>query len=231
MKDNKQWYKENVSNKMKNNESQAKKQRDYEKINKKASENRISLATGLIIILIFLAFLIFVYKPNSVDILEDLKSTFTNVTIIILGIIVSLIIIVNLLVKDKKNLSNLLKIILLFNIVALAVVFYIEIDLNNTYNNEEKFGELYDTKIENKSDKEYVDIWQSLINMNLKTKTEKEVFIDENMSQFRYFRIRIYLILILYVITMMINTYIISKIDKSIKGQEILAKNDKILFK
>lgn len=116
-------------------------------------------------------------------------------------------------------------------IVVLIVSFFIEFNLNKTYNSKEEFERLYDTKIENKSDKKYVDIWQSLINMNLKTKTEKEVFIDENMTQFTYFRIRIYLIFILYVITLMINTYEISKIDKSIKGQEILSKDDKILNK
>ena len=231
MKNNNQWYKENISRNMKENESKAKQQIKYEKANKKTAENRIRLVTALIIILIFLVFLIFFYKPNSIDILEELKKTFTNLEILMLAIIVSSIVIINLVVKDKRNLSNLLKIVLAFNIVVLIVSFFIEFNLNKTYNSKEEFERLYDTKIENKSDKKYVDIWQSLINMNLKTKTEKEVFIDENMTQFTYFRIRIYLIFILYVITLMINTYEISKIDKSIKGQEILAKNDKILNK
>ena len=231
MKNNNQWYKENISRNMKENESKAKQQIKYEKANKKTVENRITLVIALILILIFLVFLIFFYKPNSIDILEELKKTFTNLEILMLAIIVGSIIIINLVVKDKRNLSNLLKIVLAFNIVVLIVSFFIEFNLNKTYNSEEEFGRLYDTKIENKSDKKYVDIWQSLINMNLKTKTEKEVFIDENMTQFTYFRIRIYLIFILYVITLMINTYEISKIDKSIKGQEILAKDDKILNK
>lgn len=231
MKNNNQWYKENISRNMKENESKAKQQIKYEKANKKTAENRIRLVTALIIILIFLVFLIFFYKPNSIDILEELKKTFTNLEILMLAIIIGSIIIINLVVKDKRNLSNLLKIVLAFNIVVLIVSFFIEFNLNKTYNSKEEFERLYDTKIENKSDKKYVDIWQSLINMNLKTKTEKEVFIDENMTQFTYFRIRIYLIFILYVITLMINTYEISKIDKSIKGQEILAKDDKILNK
>lgn len=231
MKNNKQWYKENISRNMRENESKAKQQIKYEKANKKTAGNRITLVIALIFILIFLVFLIFFYKPNSIDILEELKKTFTNLEILMLAIIVSSIIIINLVVKDKRNLSNLLKIVLAFNIVVLIVSFFIEFNLNKTYNSEEEFGRLYDTKIENKSDKKYVDIWQSLINMNLKTKTEKEVFIDENMTQFTYFRIRIYLIFILYVITLMINTHEISKIDKSIKGQEILAKDDKILNK
>ena len=231
MKNNKQWYKENISRNMRENESKVKQQKKYEKANKKTAENRIILVIALIFVLIFLVFLIFFYKPNSIDILEELKKTFTNLEILMLAIIVSSIIIINLVVKDKRNLSNLLKIVLAFNIVVLIVSFFIEFNLNKTYNSEEEFGRLYDTKIENKSDKKYVDIWQSLINMNLKTKTEKEVFIDENMTQFTYFRIRIYLIFILYVITLMINTHEISKIDKSIKGQEILAKDDKILNK
>lgn len=231
MKNNNQWYKENIPRNMKENESKAKQQIKYEKANKKTAENRITLVIALIIILIFLVFLIFFYKPNSIDILEELKKTFTNLEILMLAIIVSSIVIINLVVKDKRNLSNLLKIVLAFNIVVLIVSFFIEFNLNKTYNSKEEFERLYDTKIENKSDKKYVDIWQSLINMNLKTKTEKEVFIDENMTQFTYFRIRIYLIFILYVITLMINTYEISKIDKSIKGQEILSKDDKILNK
>ena len=231
MKNNNQCYKENISRNMKENESKAKQQIKYEKANKKTAENRITLVIALIIILIFLVFLIFFYKPNSIDILEELKKTFTNLEILMLAIIVSSIVIINLVVKDKRNLSNLLKIVLAFNIVVLIVSFFIEFNLNKTYNSKEEFERLYDTKIENKSDKKYVDIWQSLINMNLKTKTEKEVFIDENMTQFTYFRIRIYLIFILYVITLMINTYEISKIDKSIKGQEILSKDDKILNK
>ena len=51
------------------------------------------------------------------------------------------------------------------------------------------------------------------------------------MSQYTYFRIRVYLVFVLYVITMMANTYMISKIDKSIKGQEKLKDFDRILIK
>ena len=105
-----------------------------------------------------------------------------------------------------------------------------EANLNKSYNNEEYFDNIYETKVENKTDEKYVDIWNSILTQEMQTKTEKEKFIEENMSQFTYFRIRVYLILILYVITMMANTYLISKIDKEVKGQEILKKNDKLFF-
>ena len=173
----------------------------------------------------------FFYKPNSIDFLLELKNTFTNGIIIILGILVSAIIISNVLIKEKKILSNLLKIILLFNIMFIVIFIGVEANLNKTYNNEEKFGEIYDTKIENKSDKEYIDMWKSLLSMDMQTKTEREIFIDENMSQYTYFRIRVYLVFVLYVITMMANTYMISKIDKGIKGQEKLKDFDRILLK
>ena len=231
MKNNNQWYKENISRNMKENESKAKQQIKYEKANKKTAENRITLVIALIIILIFLVFLIFFYKPNSIDILEELKKTFTNLEILMLAIIVSSIVIINLVVKDKRNLSNLLKIVLAFNIVVLIVSFFIEFNLNKTYNSKEEFERLYDTKIENKTDTEYVDLWKTFLEQEVHTKTEKEVFIEENISQYRYFKIRVYLVFILYVVTMMANTYIISKIDKGIKGRDILERNDKILFK
>jgi len=65
----------------------------------------------------------------------------------------------------------------------------------------------------------------------LKTKNEKEVYIEKNLSQFTYFKIKVYLVFILYVITLLINTWIISKIDKGLKARKILEKDDKIIFK
>ncbi len=231
MKNNNEWYKANILNSKDNGESQKLKQEKYEKANKYIVNRRINLLILLSIILIILVFLVFFYKPNSIDFLLELKNTFTNGIIIILGILVSAIIISNVLIKEKKILSNLLKIILLFNIMFIVIFIGVEANLNKTYNNEEKFGEIYDTKIENKSDKEYIDMWKSLLSMDMQTKTEREIFIDENMSQYTYFRIRVYLVFVLYVITMMATTYMISKIDKSIKGQEKLKDFDRILLK
>lgn len=231
MKNNNKWYKDNVSSKLKYNESQEKRQDKYNKVNEYMIYQKINVSVVFIIVLIFLVFLIFFNKPSSIDILEDVKKTYIYGMIIVLGLIAIAIILFNFIVKEKKILSNLLKIILFFNIIFLIIFLCIEANLNRTYNNEEKFGEIYDTKIENKSDKKYVDIWKSILSIELKTKTERQVFIDENMSQFTYFRIKAYLIFILYVITMISNTYVIAKIDKNIKGQEILNKNDKILFK
>ena len=231
MKNNNEWYKANILNSKDNGESQKLKQEKYEKANKYIVNRRINLLILLSIILIILVFLVFFYKANSIDFLLELKNTFTNGIIIILGILVSAIIISNVLIKEKKILSNLLKIILLFNIMFIVIFIGVEANLNKTYNNEEKFGEIYDTKIENKSDKEYIDMWKSLLSMDMQTKTEREIFIDENMSQYTYFRIRVYLVFVLYVITMMATTYMISKIDKSIKGQEKLKDFDRILLK
>lgn len=231
MKNNKKWYNDNVLKSQKYNESKKNSQRKYEEANNYVISRRINIIAVLAIVLIFLIFLIFFYKPKSIDILEEIKSTYIYGITIILGLLVISIILGCLLVKEKKILSNLLKVVLIFNIIFLGMFFYIEYNLNKTYNNEEMFGELYDTQIKDKSDQKYVDIWKSLLELDLNTKTEKEVFIDENMSQYTYFRIRAYLVFILYVITIMANTYIISKIDKGIKGQEILEKTDKLLFK
>ena len=212
--------------------------KDYQKQAKKEKKKKnyrtnlmMNMFMIIVIALIALIFLVFFYKPNIIDYLEEIKNTFTYGMMIILAIITILIIIFNILLKDKKMLSHLLKILLFFNIICIIMFLSIEAILDKTYNNEENFGNVYDTKIENKTDTEYVDIWKTFLKKAVQTKTEKEVFIEENISQYRYFKIRIYLILILYVITMMVNTYRISKIDKGIKGREILEKNDKILFK
>ena len=226
--------------------------KDYKK-QKKKEQNKKSYTTSLMInvsiivgiVLLILIFLVFFYKPNVIDYLGEIKNTFTYGMIIILGIITILIIAFNILLKDKKMLSHLLKILLFFNIICLIAFFYIDAILDKTYNNEESFGNIYetkienktdpeyiyDTKIENKTDTEYVDFWKTFLEQEVQTKTEKEVFIEENMTQYRYFKIRVYLILILYVILMMANTYRISKIDKGIKARESIEKNDKILFK
>lgn len=212
--------------------------KDYQKQAKKEKKKKsyrtnlmMNMFMIIVIALIALIFLVFFYKPNIIDYLEEIKNTFTYGMMTILAIITILIIVFNILLKDKKMLSHLLKILLFFNIICIIMFLSIEAILDKTYNNEENFGNVYDTKIENKTDTEYVDLWKTFLKKAVQTKTEKEVFIEENIKQYRYFKIRIYLILILYVITMMANTYRISKIDKGIKGREILEKNDKILFK
>ena len=212
--------------------------KDYKKQQKKEQKKKsyivgiiINISIIVLIVLVVLIFLVFFYKPNIMDYLEEIKNTFTYGMIIIWAIITTFIILFNILLKDKKMLSQLLKILLCFNIICLIVFFYIDTTLNKTYNNEENFGNIYDTKIENKTDTEYVDFWKTFLEQEVQTKTEKEVFIEEIIKQYRYFKIRVYLILILYVILMMANTYMISKIDRGIKAREILEKNDKILFK
>ena len=216
-------------------ESGVKDYKKQEKKERKKKSDRASLMMNIsiiiIIVLVILIFLVFFYKPNVIDYLEEIKRTFTYGMIMILGIITILIIAFNILIKDKKMLSNLLKILLFFNIICLVVFFYIESALDSTYNNEEYFANVYDEKIEIKTDAEYVDIWKTFLEREVHTKTEKEVFIEENMTQFQYFKIRVYLIFILYVVTMMANTYMISKIDKGIKARNILERNDKILLK
>ncbi len=213
-------------------------EKEYRKKKKKEQKKQeyikgqiINMSIIIGVVLLILIFLVFFYKPNIIDFLEEIKRTFTYGMIIILSIITILIIAFNIIIKEKKMLSNLLKILLFFNIICLILFFYMEAIMDNTYNNEAYFGELYDTKIENKTNTEYVDVWKTLLAQEVKTKTEREIFIEENISQFTYFKIRVYLVFILYVVTMMANTYMISKIDKGIKGREILEKNDKILLK
>ena len=190
-----------------------------------------SMLTIIICGLVILIFLIFFYKPNVIDFIEEIKVTYIYGILIILGLIIFSIILCYILIKDKKLLSKTLKLILFFNILFLIIFFYIEIVLDITYNNEEVFGEFYDTKVENKTDIKQVDVINTLLKGELKTKNEKEVYIEKNLSQFTYFKIKVYLVFILYVITLLINTWIISKIDKGLKARKILEKDDKIIFK
>lgn len=190
-----------------------------------------SMLTIIICGLVILIFLIFFYKPNVIDFIEEIKVTYIYGILIILGLIIFSIILCYILIKDKKLLSKTLKLILFFNILFLIIFFYIEIVLDITYNNEEVFGEFYDTKVENKTDTKQVDVLNTLLKGELKTKNEKEVYIEKNLSQFTYFKIKVYLVFILYVITLLINTWIISKIDKGLKARKILEKDDKIILK
>ena len=232
MKEDKDLYERSYFLDMKSSEKTYKKQKKKEQKKKDYITGQIINISIIIgIVSIILIFLVFFYKSDVIDFLEEIKRTFTYGMMIILGIITILSICFNIIVKEKKRLSNLLKIVLFFNIVFLILFFYMEIVLDNTYNNEENFGILYDTKIENKEDTKYVDVWKTFLEQELKTKTEREIFIEENMTQFTYFKIRVYFIFILYVVTMMANTYMISKIDKEIKSREILDRDDKILFK
>lgn len=232
MKESKNIYEKSYFIDMKSGEKEYKKQEKKQQKKKSYLTGQlINMSIIIVVVLVILIFLVFFYKPNIIDYLEETKRTFTYGMIILLGMMIVFMIAFNILLKDRRMLSNLLKIVLFFNIVCLILFFYIEAILDSTYNNEENFGNVYDERIDNKTDTEYVDIWKSLLEQELYTKTEKEVFIEENIKQFQYFKIRVYLIFILYVITMMVNTYMISKIEKYIKAKEILEKNDTILFK
>ena len=205
--------------------------KQIEKINKKKNERRVNYVFIALIVIFILIFLIFFKKPNWTDFLGEIKNTFTIGMVVILGIIMFSILLAKIFIKEKKTLNNLLKILLFCNIVLLVVFFYTESVLDKTYNNEETFGNFYDTKLEEKTDEEYVDLWQTFLNQEVKTKSAREVFIEENMTQFIYFKIRVYLIFILYVITIMANSYLILKLEKAIKARKILDKDDKIIFK
>lgn len=232
MKVSKNIYEKSYFIDMKSGEKEYKKQEKKQQKKKSYLTGQlINMSIIIVVVLVILIFLVFFYKPNIIDYLEETKRTFTYGMIILLGMMIVFMIAFNILLKDKRMLSNLLKIVLFFNIVCLILFFYIEAILDSTYNNEENFGNVYDERIDNKTDTEYVDIWKSLLEQQLHTKTEKEVFVEENIKQFQYFKIRVYLIFILYVITMMVNTYMISKIERYIKAKEILEKNDTILFK
>lgn len=232
MKESKNIYEKSYFIDMKSGEKEYKKQEKKQKKKKSYLTGQlINMSIIIVVVLVILIFLVFFYKPNIIDYLEETKRTFTYGMIILLGMMIVFMIAFNILLKDKRMLSDLLKIVLFFNIVCLILFFYIEAILDSTYNNEENFGNVYDERIDNKTDTEYVDIWKSLLEQELHTKTEKEVFVEENIKQFQYFKIRVYLIFILYVITMMVNTYMISKIERYIKAKEILEKNDTILFK
>lgn len=205
--------------------------KQIEKINKKKNERRVNYVFIALIVIFILIFLIFFKKPNWTDFLGEIKNTFTIGMVVILGIIMFSILFAKIFIKEKKTLNNLLKILLFCSIVLLVVFFYTESVLDKTYNNEETFGNFYDTKLEEKTDEEYVDLWQTFLNQEVKTKSAREVFIEENMTQFIYFKIRVYLIFILYVITIMANSYLILKLEKAIKARKILDKDDKIIFK
>lgn len=205
-----------------------KKEKKKESFTEKLTKTMLSLVICGLIILIFF---VFFYKPNIIDFLEELKVTYIYGMLVILGLILISSILCYILIKDKKILSKMLKLILFFNILFLIIFSYMEIMLDINYNKEEVFGELYDTKIENKTNTEQVDVLNSLLKGELKTKTEREVYIEKNLSQFTYFKIKVYLVFVLYVITILVNTYVISKIDKIIKMRNILEKDDKIIFK
>ena len=220
----KKFIDENESKSRKITREEKKKESYIEKLAK-------TMLTLIICALIIFIFVVFIYKPNIIDFLEEIKTTYIYGMLIILGLIIVPVIIMHIFLKDKEILCKMLKLVLFFSILFLIIFFYIEVILDTNYNNEEVFGEFYDTKVENKTDEEQVDIWNTFLKGELKTKTEKEVFIQKNLSQFIYFKIKVYLVFILYVITILVNTYIISKIDKNIKARIILEKDDEIVFK
>ena len=124
MKEDRDWYRTSSFLDMQSAEKENKKRKKQEQ--KKRQDRiarRIDLCITITIVLALLIFLVFFYKPNQIDFLEDIKNTFIYGMISILGIISILMIVLTFFMKEKKILSNILKILLFFNIVFLIIFF------------------------------------------------------------------------------------------------------------
>lgn len=174
-------------------------------------------------------FLLLTYKPSILDPIEQIKSTYLYGMLIITGVVLIMTAGISLFANTKEKLVHYLSVTLIGSILILIMFVGIKINLDSTYQ-EEKFGELYETEVKEKSNKLYYRMEISMTSMGVKEETQKEIFIRENKRAYDYFKIKTTMVLILYALGILLIMYMLLKINQEVKAREQLEKDDNILY-
>ncbi len=186
----------------------------------------IELAGFLVILMAFFIYAIN-YKTSFIDPIETLKSLY--ITILFTAILVSFIFTIAcvLFSKRKETLISNLKIIIILTAIAIFILLIGKIALDSTYN-ENEFSRIY-SKIDfsqEETAKQYIDISLS----SIKISNHKELFIEQNMKAYNYFKLKTSLGLIIYTLLIGANIYLISHISRVQEMIDISNRDAEILF-
>lgn len=170
----------------------------------------IELAGFLVILIAFFIYAIN-YKTTFIDPIETLKSSY--MTILFISMLISLLftVICVLFSKSKETLISNLKIIIILTALTIFILLIGKITIDSTYN-ENEFSKIY-SQIdfsEEETAKQYIDISLS----SIKLSNHKELFIEQNLKAYGYFKLKTSLGLIVYSLLIGANIYLISHISR-----------------
>jgi len=186
----------------------------------------IELAGFFVILIAFFIYAIN-YKTTFIDPIETLKSSY--MTILFTSMLISLLftVICVLFSKSKETLISNLKIIIILTALTIFILLIGKITIDSTYN-ENEFSKIY-SQIdfsEEETAKQYIDISLS----SIKLSNHKELFIEQNLKAYGYFKLKTSLGLIVYTLLIGANIYLISHISRVQEMINISNRDAEILF-
>jgi len=180
-------------------------------------------------LIIFIAFFIYAmnYKPTFIDPIESLKNSYISALFIAMLVSIIFTVISTLFSKSKDTLVLHLKIVIVLTSLAIFMFLLVKVNIDNTYN-ETEFSRIY-SEIdfsEEDTSKKYLHISLS----DVKISEHKEMFIEQNLKAYGYFKLKTSLGLIIYTLLIGVNIYLISHIYKVQEMIEVSDKDAEILF-
>lgn len=186
----------------------------------------VELVGCLLLLFCFFAYAM-IYKTTLIDPIETLKSAYISLMFITMLISLALTVLSILFSKSKESLILHLKIVLVITLLFVFIFALAKFSLDSTYN-ETKFSEMY-TELDFSdfdTSKQYVDISIT----GVKLSEHKQVFIDENLKAYSYFKLKTTLGLILYCLLAGFNVYLISRFNKIQQIIAAIEQEDEVLF-
>ena len=184
------------------------------------------IATFIILIVGAITF-IFTYKSEVVDPIVNIKNTFINIHLAIMGIFVILTFIIHYLSKNESILYERLILFLIISIMVMLIFLGYRLNMDTIYT-KEWFENNYteEHQIQDKNEKRRISISLSETGF----KNEKEFYVDENVKLYNIFKIKSIGIFALNLLLELLLIYQISRIAKIKEKKQKINKDDIVLF-
>lgn len=192
------------------------------------NESILESVIGLILIIaLFVASYIAIYKPTIVDPIDNIKKIIITSYLIVIILLIIIELVMNIMLKKKEKFIQYLGIFFIVTTILLLPFFVIKANLDNTYN-ESKFEQIYNEQYGNNSDSEQ----EQKINISLngiKISTDKEHYIDECVRLYNIFSIKITFMYAVHILLLGLIAFQLIKTKKNNDSKEILKAYDVLL--
>ncbi len=189
----------------------------------------MEIVSALLIFLIVLAVYLFAYPISFDDPLATMKNNFLTAQLIaIIGSLVMMVA-VTFFTKSKEKLIRNLRIVGLFSLTILIVLVLAKLNMDATYNKEEKFEEFYE-QYEAKDNETQNSNKMDLKLSGMKLLNRKEAYKEESKNAYTNFSVKVMLYITVQMAIIAITFFLSHRVSARERKKEKLTKDDAILF-
>lgn len=153
----------------------------------------------LLIIAVFIIGYVAAYNPVFEDTIKEIKNNYITMQLMSISITTALIVILSLLPLKKENKVKVLIILTIINIIVIACLLVVKLKLDKTYT-QNTFEKIY-----------IVNDIQSLSVKAMEAQDAKKLYVDEQMTLYSFFNLKVLTFFALQLCVFGINAYRILK--------------------